>query len=183
MLRAHVLTYGNNWEKSLPFEEFSYNNSCQTSLKMSPIEALYGRKCRTPLMWSEVGERSYFGPECIREVEEHVAKIRENLKAAQSRQKSYADNRRRDLEFEEGDFVYLKVSPIRGTRRFQVRGKLAPRYIGPFKITKRVGTVALPSRATRRNVRHTQRLSCLSVEKVPESARGTSPYGSHGPAT
>ena len=82
---------------------------------MSPFEALSGRKCETPLMWSEVGERSYFGPECIREVEEQVAKFRENLKAAQSRQKSYADNRRRDLEFEGGDFVYLKVSPIRGT--------------------------------------------------------------------
>ena len=82
MLRARVLTYGNNWEKSLPFEEFSYNNSCQTSLKMSPFEALYGRKCRTLLMWSEVRERSYFGPECIQEAEEQVAKIRENLKAA-----------------------------------------------------------------------------------------------------
>ena len=134
-------------------------------------------------MWSEVGERSYFGPECIQEAKEQVAKIRENLKATQSRQKSYADNCRRDLEFEEGDFVYLKVSPMRGTRRFQVRGKLALRYIGPFKITKRVGTVALPSGATRRNVRHTQRLSCLSVEKVPESARETSSDGSHGLTT
>jgi hypothetical protein len=122
MLRACVLTYGSNWEKSLSFAEFSYNNSYQASLKMSPFEALYGRKCRTPLMWSEVGERSYFGPECIQEAEEQVAKIRENLKAAQSRQKkSYADTRRRDMDFEEGDYVYLKVSPIRGTRRFQVR--------------------------------------------------------------
>jgi len=87
MLRACVLTYGSNWEKSLSFAEFSYNNSYQASLKMSPFEALYGRKCRTPLMWSEVGERSYFGPECIQEAEEQVAKIRENLKAAQSRKK------------------------------------------------------------------------------------------------
>jgi len=142
MLRACVLTYGNNWDKSLSFAEFSYNNSYQASLKMSHFEALYGRKCRTPLMWSEVGERSCFGPECIRETEEQVAKIRENLKAAQSRQKSYADDRRRDLKFAEGDFVYLKVSPIRGTRRFQIRGKLAPRYIGAFKIVNRVGTVA-----------------------------------------
>ena len=106
---------------------------------MSPFEALSGRKCETPLMWSEVGERSYFGPECIREVEEQVAKIRENLKAAQSRQKSYANNRRRDLEFEEGDYVYLKVSPIRGLRRFKVEGMLSPRYIGPFKILARKG--------------------------------------------
>ena len=93
-------------------------------------------------MWSEVGERSYFGPECIREAEEQVAKIRENLKAAQSRQKSYANTCRRELNFEEGDYVYLKVSPIRGTRRFQVGGKLAPRYIRPFKILKKVGAVA-----------------------------------------
>ena len=177
MLRARVLTYGNNWEKSLPFKEFSYNNSCQTSLKMSPIEALYGRKCRTPFMWSEVGERSYFGPECIQEAEEQVAKIRENLKAAQSRQKkSYADTRRRDLDFEEGDYVYLKVSPIRGTRRFQVQGKLAPRYIGPFKILKKVGAVAyrleLPEEMSDiHNVFHVSQLKkCL---RVPEEQVST----------
>ena len=93
-------------------------------------------------MWSEVGERSYFGPECTQEAEQPVAKIRENLKASQSRQKSNADTRRHDLNFEGGDYVYLKVSPIRGTRKFQVRGKLAPRYIGPFKILKKVGAVA-----------------------------------------
>jgi hypothetical protein len=93
---------------------------------MAPFEALYGRKCQTPLMWSEVGERSLFGPDMIKDVEEQVAKVRENLKAAQSRHKSYADTRRRSLEFQPGDLVYLKVSPIRGTRRFQVKGKLAP---------------------------------------------------------
>jgi len=142
MLRACVLTYGKDWEKSLSFAEFSYNNSYQASLKMAPFEALYGRKCRTPLMWSEVGERSLFGPAIIKDAEEQVAKVRENLKAAQSRQKSYADNRRRDLEFQEGDYVYLKVSPIRGTRRFQIKGKLAPRYIGPYRISKKVGAVA-----------------------------------------
>src|SRR5438132_1547256 len=118
MLRACVLTYGKDWEKSLSFAEFSYNNSYQASLQMAPFEALYGRKCRTPLIWSEVGERSLFGPAIIKEAEEQVAQVREKLKAAQSRQKSYADNRRRDLEFQEGDYVYLKVAPIRGTRRF-----------------------------------------------------------------
>jgi ribonuclease HI len=91
MLRACVLTYGKDWEKSLSFAEFSYNNSYQASLKMSPFEALYGRRCRTPLMWSEVGERTLFGPDMIKNAEEQVAKVRENLKAAQSRQKSYAD--------------------------------------------------------------------------------------------
>jgi hypothetical protein len=89
---------------------------------MAPFEALCGRKCQTPLMWSAVGERSLFGPNMIKDAEEQVAKVRENLKVAQSRQKSYADTRRRPLEFQLGDFVYLKVSPIRGTQRFQVRG-------------------------------------------------------------
>ena len=109
---------------------------------MSPFEALYGRKCRTPLMWSEVGDRILTGPALIKEAEDRVAEIREKLKAVQSRQKSYADKRRRELCFEVGDFVYLKVSPIRGTRRFQVQGKLAPRYIGPYQVVKRVGAVA-----------------------------------------
>jgi hypothetical protein len=107
-----VLAYGTDWEKSLSYAEFTYNNSHQTSLQMSPFEALYGRKCRTPLMWSETGDRLYFGPGSIVEAEENVAKVRENLKIAQSRQKSYADKRRRDLSFDVGDHVYLKVSPL-----------------------------------------------------------------------
>jgi hypothetical protein len=142
MLRACVLTYGKDWEQSLPYAEFSYNNGYQASLGMSPFEALYGRKCRTPLMWSEVGERALVGPALIKEAEERVADIREKLKAAQSRQKSYADKKRREASFNPGDFAYLKVSPIRGTRRFQVHGKLSPRYIGPYKVLKRVGVVA-----------------------------------------
>jgi hypothetical protein len=109
---------------------------------MSPFEALYGRKWRTPLYWDQTGERQFFGPELIQEAEEQVRMIRENLRIAQSRQKSYADNRRRLLEFKEGDHVYLKVSPLRGMRRFKVRGKLSPRFIGPFLILKRVGEVA-----------------------------------------
>jgi hypothetical protein len=142
MLRACALKHGGSWEKSLPYAEFSYNNSYQASLKMSPFEALYGRKCRTPLYWDQTGERQFFGPELIQEAEEQVRMIRENLRIAQSRQKSYADNRRRLLEFKEGDHVYLKVSPLRGMRRFKVKGKLSPRFIGPFLILKRVGEVA-----------------------------------------
>jgi len=91
MLRACVLTYGKDWEQSLPYAEFSYNYSYQASLGMSPFEALFGRKCRTPLMWSEVGERTLTGPALIKEAEEHVAEITKKLKAAQSRQKSYSD--------------------------------------------------------------------------------------------
>jgi len=142
LLRACVLTYGSDWEKSLSYAEFTYNNSFQASLKMSPFEALYGRKCKTPLMWSETGERSYFGPDAIIEAEENVAKIRENLKVTQSRQKSYADKGRRELSFRVGDHVYLKVSPLRGTKRFHVKGKLAPRYIGLYPIIQRIGKLA-----------------------------------------
>jgi hypothetical protein len=111
----------------------------------------------------------------IKDAEEQVAVVRENLRAAQSRQKSYVDTQRRPLEFQPGDFVYLKVSPIRGTRRFQVRGKLAPRYIGPYKILKRIGSVAYhlelpPEMSDMHNVFHVSQLKqCLRVpeEQVP----------------
>ena len=106
---------------------------------MAPFEALYGRKCRTPLYWSEAGESQLFGPEIIKEAERHVQIVRGNLKVAQSRQKSYADTRRRELSFEEREFVYLKVSPIRRLRRLKVKGKLSPRYIGLFNLLARKG--------------------------------------------
>jgi hypothetical protein len=108
MLRACALKHGGNWDKSLPYAEFSYNNSYQASLKMSAFEALYGRKCRTPLYWNQTGERQFFGPKIIQEAEEQVRLIRENLRTAQSRQKSYVDTQRRLLEFKENDHVYLK---------------------------------------------------------------------------
>ena len=142
MLRACALKHKGSWDKSLPYAEFSYNNSYQASLKMAPFEALYGRKCRTPLYWSETGESQLFGTDIIQEAERQVQVIRENLRIAQSRQKSYADGKRRDVVFQEGDYVYLKVSPIRGLRRFKVKGKLSPRFIGPFRIVERVGEVA-----------------------------------------
>ena len=109
---------------------------------MSPFEFLYGRKCRTPLYWHEICEDQLFGLDILRDAERKVHIVKENLKLPQSRQKSYADNRRRDLSFEVGDYVYLKVSPMRGLKRFKVQGKLAPRYIGPFKILERKGEVA-----------------------------------------
>jgi hypothetical protein len=118
----------------LPYAEFAYKNSYQSSIKMAPFEDLYGRKCRTPLFWNQTGESQLFGPDSIREAENQVEIIRENLKAAQSCQKSYADFRRREVVLEVGDYAYLRVSPIRGLRRFNVRGKLSPRFIGPFKI-------------------------------------------------
>jgi hypothetical protein len=88
MLRACALRHGGSWDNNLPYAEFSYNNSYQASLKMSPFEALYGRKCRTLLYWDQIGERQFFGPKIIQEVEEQVHMIRENLRVAQTRQKS-----------------------------------------------------------------------------------------------
>jgi hypothetical protein len=96
----------------------------------------------TPLYWDQTSERQFFGPEIIQDAEEQVQQIRENLRTTQSRQKSYADTRRRLLEFKEGDHIYLKVLPIRGMRRFKVKWKLSPRFIGPFLILKQVGEVA-----------------------------------------
>ena len=136
---------------------------------MAPFEALYGRKCRTLLNWSEPGERWYYGVDLVQEVEEKVKQIQKNLRMAQSRQKSYANKRRRPLEFAEGDYVYLKVSAMKGVTRFRVKGKLAPLYIGPFQIVKRCGKVAyqlkLPEQLLAvHNVFHVSQLKkCLRV--------------------
>jgi hypothetical protein len=124
MLTACAFQYGRSCDKSLPYAEFSYNNSYQESLKMSPFEMLYVRRCRTPLFWSETRERKVFGPDILQEAEMQVRMVRENLRVAQSRQKCYADHRRRELSFEVGDFIYLKVSPMRGLRHFKAQGKL-----------------------------------------------------------
>jgi hypothetical protein len=142
ILRACALKDNQSWDKCLSYAEFSYNNSYQESIKMAPFEFLYGRKCRTPLVWNEPGENQIFGPDILRKGERQVQMVRENLKLAQSRQKSYADNRRRELRFQVGDYVYLKVLPMRGLHHFKIRGKLAPRYIGPFKVLEKRGEVA-----------------------------------------
>ncbi|WVZ84566.1 hypothetical protein U9M48_031591 [Paspalum notatum var. saurae] len=131
MLRACALTYSTKWDECLPLAEFAYNNSYQKSLEMAPFEALYGRRCRTPLNWSEPGEWITFGSDLVTQAEEQVKLIHSNLKRAQSRQKSYSDKRRRPLGFEVDDHVYLRVSPMKGVHRFGVKGKLAPRYCGP----------------------------------------------------
>jgi hypothetical protein len=142
MLRACVLEFLQKWDDCLPLAEFSYNNSYQENIKMAPFEALYGRRCHTPLNWSEPGERSFFRPDMVKEIEEKVQRIIHNLKEAQARQKSYADKRRKPLYFLVGDYVYLKVSPMKGISRFGVKGKLAPWYIGPFPILEQCGPVA-----------------------------------------
>ena len=106
---------------------------------MAPFEALYGRKCRSLVGWFEAGEQKLLGPDLVQDAVEKVKLIKERMKTAQSRQKSYSDRRRRDLEFHEGDSVFLKVSPFKGVMRFGKKGKLSPRYIGPFQILRRIG--------------------------------------------
>ena len=140
-MRACALDYGSSWDDNFPYAEFSYNNSYQASLKMAPFEALYGRRCRTPLSWDEVGDRQLFGPDLIKESEEKVKLIRDRLKVAQSRQKSYADTKRKEVVYEIGDRAYLRVSPLRGVKRFGVKGKLAPRFVGPYRVLERMGEV------------------------------------------
>ncbi|WVZ62294.1 hypothetical protein U9M48_012058 [Paspalum notatum var. saurae] len=177
MLRACALTYSTKWDECLPLAEFAYNNSYQKSLNMAPFEALYGRRCRTPLNRSERGERVTFGPDLVTQVEEQVKFIQSNLKSAQSRQKSYSDRRRRPLIFKKGDHVYLRVSPMKRVHRFGVKGKLAPRYVGPFKITEQCGPVAYrlelpPHLAAVHDVFHVSQLKkCL---RVPEEEVDTS---------
>ena len=122
--------------------EFAYNNSYQASIEMTPYEALYGRPYRSSICWTKVGENSITGSDMIRDTFEKVNLIQKHLLTAQSRQKSYTDRRRRPLEFEVGDHVLLKVMPKRGVVKFGKQGKLVPRYIVPFEILKRVGTVA-----------------------------------------
>src|SRR3954466_2479641 len=105
MLRACVISFGKNWEKSLPFTKFAYNNSFQSSLNMDPFKFLYGRRCRTPLNWSKTGERQFFGPDMIKEEEDQVRIVRDQLKATQSRQKSYYDRHHRQEIYNLGEKV------------------------------------------------------------------------------
>ena len=142
MLRACVLDHKGSWEEHFPLVEFAYNNSYQASIQMAPYEALYGRPYRSPICWTEVGESSITSPDLIRDTSKKVSLIRQCLLTTQSQQKSYADVRRRPLEFEVGDQVFLKVMPKKGVLRFGKHNKLSSRFIGPFEILERVGTVA-----------------------------------------
>ena len=142
MLRACVLDHKGSWEEHFPLVEFAYNNSYQASIQMAPYEALYGRPYRSPICWTEVGESSITSPDLIRDTSKKVSLIRQCLLTTQSQQKSYADVRRQPLEFEVGDHVFLKVMPKKGVLRFGKHNKLSSRFIGPFEILERVGTVA-----------------------------------------
>ncbi|GKF39232.1 hypothetical protein Tco_0119293, partial [Tanacetum coccineum] len=122
--------------------EFSYNNSYHASIKAAPFEALYGRKCCSPICWVEVGEVQLTGQEIVQETTEKIIQIKQRTQAARDRQKSYADLKRKPMEFQVGDKFMLKVSPWKGVVRFGKRGKLNPRYVGPFKVLEQVESVA-----------------------------------------
>ncbi|KAL0546488.1 hypothetical protein IC582_016398 [Cucumis melo] len=163
MLRACALEFPGSWDSHLHLMEFAYNNSYQATIGMAPFEALYGKCCRSPVCWGEVGEQRLMGPELVQSTNEAIQKIRSRMHTAQSRQKSYADVRRKDLEFEVGDKVFLKVAPMRGVLRFERRGKLSPRFVGPFEILERIGPVAYrlalpPSLSTVHDVFHVSML-------------------------
>ncbi|GJY05993.1 putative reverse transcriptase domain-containing protein [Tanacetum coccineum] len=112
MLRACVIDFGNGWVKHLPLVEFSYNNSYHASIKAAPFEALYGRKCRSPVCWAEVGEVQLTGPEIVQETTEKIIQVKQRMQAARDRQKSYADLKRKPMEFEVGDKVIKRVGDV-----------------------------------------------------------------------
>nr|GEV73596.1 putative reverse transcriptase domain-containing protein [Tanacetum cinerariifolium] len=172
MLRACVIDFGNGWERLLPLVEFLYNNSYHASIKAAPFEALYGRKCRLPICWAEVEDAQLTGPELIHEKTEKIVQIKQRIQAARDLQKSYANVRRKPLEFQVGDRVMLKVSPWKGVVHFGKRGKLNPIYIGPFNVLAKVGTIAyrieLPEQLSRvHGTFHVSNLKkCLSDEPL-----------------
>ncbi|GJX43741.1 putative reverse transcriptase domain-containing protein [Tanacetum coccineum] len=175
MLRACVIDFGSGWDKHLPLAEFSYNNSYHASIKAAPFEALYGRKCRSPVCWSEVGDAQLTGPEMIRETTEMIVQIKNRLLAARSRQKSYADVRRKPLEFEVGDKVMLKVSPWKGVVRFGKHGKLSPHLIIPLdevRIDEKLHFIEEPIEIMDREVKQLKQ-SRIPIVKV----RWNSSYG------
>jgi hypothetical protein len=167
MLCACVLNYGPKWDKHLPLAKFSYNNIYQESIKMSPFEALYGQPYHTPLSWSESGERVIFGPDLVTKADEKVKQIQENILTTQSCQKSYNDKRQHPLEFDVGDHVYLRVSPMKVVHHFGIKRKLAPCYICLYPIIDKYGSlsyqVELPSKLSGvHNVFHISQLKrCL----------------------
>jgi len=158
MLRMYVMDKSSRWEDYLHLVEFAYNNGYHASLKMSPFEVLYGRKCNTPVSWDNPADRKIVGPELLKEMEDQMIKIKENMKATQDRKKSYVDSNRTHREFKVGDHVFLKVKTNRSSLKLGSCAKLAARFCGPFEILERIGPVAymlaLPASMTVHNVFH-----------------------------
>nr|GEX11992.1 putative reverse transcriptase domain-containing protein [Tanacetum cinerariifolium] len=167
---ACAINFGKGWVNHLPLVEFSYNNSYHTSIKAAQFEALYGRKCRSPVCWTEVGEAQILGPELIQEMTEKIVQIKQRMQAAHDRQKSYADLKRNPMEFQVRDKVMLKVSPWKGVVRFGKRGNLNPRYVGTFKVLEEIGKVSykleLPEELSRvHNTFHVSNLKKCHAEE------------------
>jgi hypothetical protein len=136
MLIGCVLQYIKSWNKSLPYAEFSYNICYQESWKIALFKMIYGHRCQTSLFWIRRENGNFLGPTNCKKSWDKFVWLRKNMRIVRSRQKSYIDHRRRKLSFEAGDYVYLKVSLMRGLRCFKLWGKLAPRFFDPFKVTK-----------------------------------------------
>ncbi|GJU45641.1 putative reverse transcriptase domain-containing protein [Tanacetum coccineum] len=142
MLRACAIDFRKGWVNHLLLVKFSYNNSYHASIKDAPFEALYSRKCRSSVCWAEVRQVQLTGPELFQETTEKIIQVKQRMQVSRDRQKSYADLKRKPMKFQVGDKVMLKVSPWKGVVRFGKREKLNPRYVGPFKVLERVGSVA-----------------------------------------
>ena len=136
-----MIDFKGSWDDHLPLIEFAYNNNYHSSIQMDPYELLYGHRCRSPNYWFEIGESAWIGRHCVLYAMEKVQLIIHRLKTTQNCQKSYVDLRRRELDFHVDDWVFLKVSPMKGEMRFEKKRKLTPRYVGPYKIFKTVGKV------------------------------------------
>jgi hypothetical protein len=162
MLIMYVMDKPSKWEDYLHLVEFSYNNGYQTSLKMSPLEAIYGRRCNTPISWDNTIYRVVVGPYLLREMEDQMSKKKHNLKVAQDRQKIYVDKGITHREFKVGDHVFLKVKANRSSLKLENCSKLVACYCGPFEILERIGPVsymlALPASMSIHNVFHVSML-------------------------
>ncbi|KAL2226348.1 UNVERIFIED_CONTAM: Transposon Tf2-11 polyprotein, partial [Sesamum indicum] len=142
MMRACTMEFQDNWDDHLSLIEFAYNKSFHSSIGMAPYEALYGRRCCSPICLDIEGIRQLEGPELVQETVEKIQVVKKCLKAAQDQKKSYVDQHQREMEYEVGDKVFLKISPWRGILRFGRQGKLSPSYILPYEIIERIGPLA-----------------------------------------